>query len=294
MFLCRQSYFQEGFNCGFTKEGMHDTDVLTSDLHWTVEQLYPREQGDTSRIIGNYSTRILSFEEDALNACLGLLEALKTTHYWGVQIMEQDDNGTFGMDLAWINEDTSGEERKGFPSWSWTRWKGTKTLSGFYPDETMRSIEIQANDTQWVDVLQDGTLQGNLGEMSSGQILKITGTIYHPSFENIQGKPYTILTTTSGLDLRVETLLDSRDYAGMLHDAIALEFREFYSSYYENENTLTGIVLLLKPHNAHYRRIGVAGCIDGSSDAIGLIGDIQLGSGPVPMANGTISTIYLE
>ncbi|KAI1397774.1 hypothetical protein F4819DRAFT_65792 [Hypoxylon fuscum] len=76
--------------------------------------------------IEEYSRRQLTFEEDSLNAFLGVLKYYETyhgiKHLWGLPIVEAD--GCYAFYLEWVHNDGPVLRRTGFPSWSWTGWAG--------------------------------------------------------------------------------------------------------------------------------------------------------------------------
>lgn len=80
-------------------------------------------------MISEYTSRNLSFGSDALNAFVGTLSSLEKTpapkyHIWGVIHYGQADKPSPLLNLAWHHENLV-LRRAGFPSWSWTGWKGT-------------------------------------------------------------------------------------------------------------------------------------------------------------------------
>ncbi|KAF3001218.1 hypothetical protein E8E13_001726 [Curvularia kusanoi] len=72
-------------------------------------------------LIREYTKRDITFEHDALNACLGILNHLGFKHLWGVPVY--DEPLSFG--LCWRFRSGGGRERKDFPSWSWTSRRAT-------------------------------------------------------------------------------------------------------------------------------------------------------------------------
>jgi hypothetical protein len=156
-FVCR-----EGRWC----EAVHGTLFATPSRAMDKQPGNPHFLGYTaSRRVGlgiaieQYSARTLTYEQDALNACRGLL-ARSTCHtYWGVPIVQQlsgtaaqgaiDPETGLALGLSWIgradpnprrgtrgqfppepkqttlDESSQCGRRRGFPSWSWAGWSGT-------------------------------------------------------------------------------------------------------------------------------------------------------------------------
>lgn len=92
--------------------------------------------------LGEYTERRLTFEFDILDAFLGVMQvftelkvAPEAYHLCGIPILPVDrgrpkdpkviesSQTSFVRSLCW-NLDKPGERRRGFPSWSWTGWKG--------------------------------------------------------------------------------------------------------------------------------------------------------------------------
>ncbi|KAH7071908.1 heterokaryon incompatibility protein-domain-containing protein, partial [Paraphoma chrysanthemicola] len=71
------------------------------------------------QILREYSGRKLSYSNDILNACLGILKAANVRHCGGIPLEMDPYSGRVIMNLQWAN-DKPGLLRPGFPSWSWT------------------------------------------------------------------------------------------------------------------------------------------------------------------------------
>jgi len=92
--------------------GQHSTTRLASQQH-----------------LMEYSRRHLSYDSDALNACLGILQYVNSgkhpvRHLWGlpIEIVRGRSNQYLSIDLGWLH-DKPGEMRDGLPSWTWVGWK---------------------------------------------------------------------------------------------------------------------------------------------------------------------------
>lgn len=72
--------------------------------------------------ISEFSKRDVSYEEDRINALLGIFGALKKSHLWGLPIHEFSV-AAFLKDLMWDTKSPA-ERNSNFPSWSWTGWRG--------------------------------------------------------------------------------------------------------------------------------------------------------------------------
>ncbi|CAG8978759.1 hypothetical protein HYALB_00012744 [Hymenoscyphus albidus] len=91
-------------------------------------------------LVSEYSKRNLSFPVDALNAFEGILSAFNSREtsvkaHWGIPILPNDNANhpnfqgsriaSLLLGLSWYHQDNAlVHRREGFPSWSWTGWKG--------------------------------------------------------------------------------------------------------------------------------------------------------------------------
>jgi hypothetical protein len=89
--------------------------------------------------IEEYSDRSLTYDNDILNAMLGLFELFdqlfNVQHFWGIPYPSQDPSTpkspwrlrkvTFLKQLDWNHRWLPSTRREEFPSWSWTGWHGS-------------------------------------------------------------------------------------------------------------------------------------------------------------------------
>lgn len=96
--------------------------------------IYALTSGEVSmpRIVNAYTDRIITYDFDALNACLGILHAFTKKnppqyHFHGMPISDSHGDysaGEFATTLLWVNRASSrpSRRRQSFPSWCWTGW----------------------------------------------------------------------------------------------------------------------------------------------------------------------------
>jgi len=141
--------------------------------------LFPSVKGYAMTVLGRieaFTRRSLTYESDVLNAMLGIFASLGHSnglrHLWGLPYC---DNDLFGSDktplnishrrfisnLSWDMEGPA-RRRVGFPSWSWTGWKGTvRWARGLKMLDNARSsrdkteiscaVKLELNDGKIVD-----------------------------------------------------------------------------------------------------------------------------------------------
>jgi hypothetical protein len=357
-FWCRQMYCQES-----VKERRLPR-YPAKDVSNAGEQLasiIPRVADEFRRprfaqVMNQYSRKTMSSDSDALNACLGVLRALDTTHCWGVavdsyarptladnldmsndgcpspydstlQTLSQLDRDPASINytwkpaylersvmyLAWINMGPVKEckERKEFPTWSWTRWGGEKyhqdrrhyivrrsclrihtLIDDMHDMYGIPRFEILVDDMQWLNVFDQFHRLRTLDGSKLGKILRVTGHIVTPRYDEIPEGLEMILTTKSGFDLHLETFIDSLEWTWEdLADTVALEIFEFFKEYHDSD--VYGTVLILKPVEGRYRRIGVAGYVRNGHESLRSSKSAQIRLGTLAIAGAITRTVHI-
>ncbi|KAI0384062.1 heterokaryon incompatibility protein-domain-containing protein [Hypomontagnella monticulosa] len=135
-FQCRYSYCFESFHVPKSLGGLlgsHTPGYSGGDAIVSLSPLTSFIPGDASleqledQLI-QYTNKSLSFESDRLNAFLGVLNASKIAHIWGIPVLVDADQW-YGSSLdiiflGWRSLNT-GQRNNMFPSWSWAGWTGT-------------------------------------------------------------------------------------------------------------------------------------------------------------------------
>lgn len=133
--------------------------------------------------ISEYSKRHLSYDSDALNGMMGILQTFQETkwsrrrvsHLWGLPIiMEPHEpwSACVAASLCWKLTQPA-QRRDGFPSWSWTGWKGVVDSGSSSP---AKKKQLLGNITGFTNIdlrfeVEDGSLVGQ--ESSSPDILSV-------------------------------------------------------------------------------------------------------------------------
>jgi hypothetical protein len=316
VFWCKPLYCQEDIrydrSTKYYYSPIPDAISRAVPIHWAGEK-----RATSQSVISHYSNKRMSYETDALKACLGLLKALETTHYWGVQISTQEHPTCSGlpMELLWYSEGS--HERNTFPSWSWTRWSGWVYFrkEGGPTPYSIRNIEIQLQDASWINI--EGSVhlpRGNLSDVSPGHTLRVTGKVSSPQFFATDAGVHIKIQSLSGDKINLTTWLDDstlRRTSNLLHElhgAIALEVEELHVFHVRGSESdlefkyMRGTFLLLREERGAYRRLGIAGSYDMSYDG----GDWgkqhtpivcetinRLDAGRIDLADSSVRTIYL-
>jgi hypothetical protein len=150
-------------------------------------------------------------------------------------------------------------------------------------------IEILVDDMEWLNVFDHFHRLRTLDGSKLGKILRVTGNITTPHYDETSESLTMILTTESGFDLHLRTFIDSIEWNWeYLADTVALEIHRFFSYHTQY---LFGAVLILKPDGEKYRRIGVAGYVGDERNITSPHCD-QI-EGPLAMAGAITRTVHI-
>lgn len=228
-----------------------------------------------SDLMEECSERTLSFESDALNACLGILKHYRVQHWWGVLVRPPKYSSRLcSVYVDWF-KDKPGKRREGFPSWSWTSITG-RTKQGYMSD--LRGpfrgckIEVPLPDGNWQTIEEWSQIGGSIENLSPKNCLRITGSVLsvclvheddmHGVHDDLKGAP-----THIGKDVLGEYYLhigntpsscttsvkfdDQDDDTETLSDIVALVW-------YRGPSDEGTTLILLKPVKIGYKRVGIA------------------------------------
>jgi hypothetical protein len=256
-------YYEESISYSLPYEDEQREDLFPPILQ-SIAPISSFEHSRTimGKLLSEYTTRKITYENDALNACLGILNHLGYKHLWGVTVGE----ATSSLELCWV---LSGiiqgrPERKAFPSWSWTRWNvPAYYIPNRYPSSII-AIKTQLPNGEEFDIIHDTTFKGNLGTVCSGRILSITEAFLTSRFfvaKDCGRKAYhCVFQSDCGADIKIEAFPDILD--GVLPQTVGeseeVETLEVEPLRKNAWGYFTGQFLLVKRHENAHRRIGVA------------------------------------
>ncbi|KAH7093560.1 heterokaryon incompatibility protein-domain-containing protein [Paraphoma chrysanthemicola] len=129
---------------GLENEGVAEFDIGHRALPW--HGVLPGDPDMVYGLLDHYNRRQLSYKEDIIKACIGLLDDLDNsdasgvvrTHFYGLPIFGNLVEGgrpateTFAVSLSWYNRDnhplkeSSPSPARMFPSWSWASVKADR------------------------------------------------------------------------------------------------------------------------------------------------------------------------
>ena len=188
-FLCEHMYCQESVDQKLVHRSEGRWDGLDGSHLFGPIPNRNREHFSADRILTEYTQRTLSFDTDALNACLGILKAAQISHWYGMPIEPCTSSDQLTMNLQWRNS-TSGFPRSEFPTWSWAGISGGK----FFPETRSITadyctIHVPTADNQWLtidDWMQSGghwmRPGGDTTILKHSPRLRITAYVARPVF----------------------------------------------------------------------------------------------------------------
>jgi hypothetical protein len=102
-FWCRRMYCQESVKERPLPSHPRDTSNAGEQLAYIIPRVADVfNQTRFAKVMEQYSRKTMSYDSDALNACLGVLRALDTTHCWGVAV-ETFHRTTMADDMYILN-----------------------------------------------------------------------------------------------------------------------------------------------------------------------------------------------
>lgn len=127
----------------------------SSERKW--DHIYP--------ILCDYTRRQLSHDHNILDAARGVLAYFEDQHpqtfrhLWGLPFFLDADTGSIAKGLTFSlfwNSYSSCKRREGFPSWSWTGWKGSIMFNKRYQDCSKRvEVRIELDDGSFIPSTHD-------------------------------------------------------------------------------------------------------------------------------------------
>lgn len=227
-----------------------------------------------------YSTRQLTFENDALKACMGVLNHFRSRrikgHLCGVLIRTDEVETTrLEIPLSWYHQ-TPCRRRRDFPSWTWIGWEGKAFgLQSYTRCDYDIKIQAHNNDNKWVPVkeyVDDNTIKVQPRIEHAPRLLQMTGRCLN--FRLVEKAPDALSTVKSKrLPLEnIYAIFDSSEDLSQIFqvflDSDTLKFADLDNCIaivaeicHSNGLDWPAHLLLLKPIGDRYRRVGLIACI---------------------------------
>jgi len=233
-----------------------------------------------SDILTEYTRRKLTFDSDALNGIVGVLNTLSKAespifHTWGVTF-----GGTpLAISLQWLHLSPCSRRRASFPSWSPLGWEGVADYSHYPPLVISPSFQVDVwNKSKFIQlskVKQDLHQQISVERVEKSRYLKITAKLgsvevrYFSLSEllSTDKSTFEVLHYPSrlraGFHLPVSAGKDAKVYAGILPywdsepDLASEMIRVPCALIPECGGARSMAVIMLRNHGTHYERIGL-------------------------------------
>jgi hypothetical protein len=271
-FLCNRMQCRESVqNRLIAPESNLTHGLVLNDYQW---RLGWRPTGFTSPeatailLMNQSSIRNLSYDEDALNVCIGILKHLGIRHWWGSIVFPAN------LDIFWRKSNPA-RRREGFPSWSWVSVTGLPERQRY--DRGFCTVEMPLADTKW-QTLNDWATSTSVDDYSyRRKSLRVTGSIITPMFisgaalrnhqislgETPPASEISKLVAVYGIEkgdqqarIAAPVLLDdAADNLETLSDAVALVWYKGTKKTQIEDPTM----MIMKPTLGGYRRVGWSG-----------------------------------
>jgi hypothetical protein len=190
-FLCNKMCCAESILQELISSGSEDGHGLTSEgYRWICrsQSKLPRDLRRTvCDVLSNLSSRNLSFDEDAINVCIGMLRNLGVPHWWGAVTERCEHQKVVMYGLAW-HRSAPRRQRKGFPSWSWASVMGPIYFQRLESvNDCLCDIELPLLSTRWQSIAEWVDSGNDINTLSGRPYLRITGRIIIPQFTDGSG-----------------------------------------------------------------------------------------------------------
>lgn len=277
VYLCDDMYCQESVRKDISMQQTGQRQGLAGEaLQGLAPMSTDQRKGrvELDDLLNEYNSRELRYSDDTLNACQGILRGLSIQHSWGLPILPiswwdetQQPQESYTMNLYW-QSDEPGERRKGFPSWSWTGWQGSKIFANYdryYADAS--TIEAKSKTGKWLSLEQCFDQKESSLVTALSERIRITGLTVQlapyvvnqawmnhrmPGYQPAHKGLHAVFPYSANVDIVANVHLDQQG-AGVdiLNDAVGLLINR------HRRRRHRGIMLVLKPDGDHYRRVGI-------------------------------------
>ncbi|KAF2648268.1 HET-domain-containing protein [Lophiostoma macrostomum CBS 122681] len=189
-FLCNHMYCQESVKQILHHRRNAPWDGLDGAHLFGVFPSLHHSRFNTDQILTEYTKRNLSFDSDALNACLGILKAKRPMHWQAMPIIQSAYSKRFTLDLQWMHVSPDFQprllpdiSRSEFPTWSWTSIRGEKMFPLHRSaDADHCSISAPTVNGQWMDVDEWVSKGADPTILRPSLRLCVTGYVVKPRF----------------------------------------------------------------------------------------------------------------
>lgn len=251
-------------------EAKHYHGLLGQPLGVHIDPMIDPDHSYTfaDQLIEEFTGRHLSFQEDALNACLGILRHWRVHHSWGVLVQppHYPMRPYCSIQLDWTTH-KPGRRRENFPSWSWASTIGRADMGYMSPYRgSFRECDVYVprSDGNW-QTIEEWSRDDDFVEVFQGPCIRITGSVLSIRRRK---NPADALSEARNLSYDIETKGTSPTPNGYI-TYVSLDCEEddemnstkiFALVWYTGSDMhrSPGLLILLKPTVNGYRRIGTA------------------------------------
>jgi len=289
----RRLYFTDTRLIYISDEGLYcdaetgSKQILRSNLGRLSDSLKSLQWGLGKGILREYTRRKLTFDSDALNGIVGVLNTFTKAkspifHTWGVTFGDLSSifaSPLLAITLNWFHDQPC-LRRKAFPSWSPLGWEGVVDYGDRPSPVISQSFQVEVWDNsefiQLSKIKEDPHQRAGAESLEKSRYLKITAKLswvevrYFSASELLSidkssvvsdEVPY-LVEPRAGFHVRVSTGEDVEVYANMLpwwdsEPDLSLDLIRIPCALIpEDDEARSMVVMLLRNHGTHYERIG--------------------------------------
>ncbi|CAN9374135.1 unnamed protein product [Alternaria alternata] len=290
LYVCNQGAWQESVQRPAMENDSHYLTMANEFFPGTSLSPY-RSHRRVYRFLENYSARELSYDNDILNACTGVLNKLVSHHFWGMVAPQLDINSCTPLSLVWRSLNP-GQRRQGFPSWSWVATTGPKTINSCDWEDPNEGYvaHIRTTDGRWLSAEEQTNSRCDPIPMNFGPTLRLRGTLYtgllsthteygapetHGTESDTESEyerdnerddePVVVFQATDGdsgeieivFNLLLDIKLTGSDLKNDIKAVLILGSTKGYRTIEEYENGGDPVFMILQVVGDHYKRIGI-------------------------------------
>ena len=274
LYVCGQGQEADIFKQNFTLGNIYSNRTLELFLPWTFAMSSPKDWNVQSeslavaaRHVKAFSERRLTYDSDALNATLGILDRLSRDendpvyHLWGVPFAPYNRDSqdffsswlSYDIALNWFHE-TPCRRRAGFPTWSSIAWDGKA--------EHADQDQLMVPDHVDLQVIRSGISERLEEYVKSGCVLQDSGSPDAPArleLRQVTTIPLRLMTMEVGIIRAcLQLSIDIDVMIRVFVDEVGLDLDSAFTGtvVYRDHQSRRMMIMVLALRNDMYERVG--------------------------------------
>jgi hypothetical protein len=267
VFSCHEMCCQESLNSDDREDSNETYDGYSgTTLAKTIPGIWEREPenmcptpgGLIQSLLSSYSSRLLRYDTDIINAIQGVYGVLNVRHCWGIPFEKLPDRKAWTMSLNWVRA-YGGSRRTEFPSWSWASTKAITTFNRADTSPSILDIEVSLPNNNWRNIDDYMRSCPLSSDNDLGKLLSVTGYVSRPYFVEIPRMSGALvvlkISESSYWVCTIQEDIESSSQSMMALNTLNLVALLIDDGRAEKKRMRKYLVLV--PHGSHFRRIGI-------------------------------------